>query len=85
MLSNNDYSEMMLEELILKETKMKSQKVMVAVLIGAVFGIAIYAATHEKGFIITVFLLVSAFLIGNRYSQNLKNIQAEISSRNTAG
>ena len=82
MLSSNDYSKMTLEELVSEEKKMKSQKTTTAVIIGVGIGIAVYAATH-KGFVLPVILLIFSFLIGYRYSQNLKSIQAEISRRNT--
>ncbi|WP_223834341.1 hypothetical protein [Spirosoma profusum] len=74
---------MTLDELVSEEKKLKSQKVTIAVFIGFLVGVAVYAATH-KGFVLPVILLISSFLIGSRYSQSLKGIQAEISRRNTA-
>lgn len=82
MLSNKDYANMTLEELVSEEQKMKSQKITTAVFIGVLFGIAVYAATH-KSFILPVALMAFAFMMGSRYSQNMKNIQTEISRRNT--
>ncbi|WP_240543636.1 hypothetical protein [Spirosoma foliorum] len=73
---------MTLDELVSEEKKIKSQKITTAVFIGLLVGIAIYAATH-KSFILPVILLGFSFLIGSRYSQNLKRIQAEISQRDT--
>jgi uncharacterized membrane protein YbjE (DUF340 family) len=72
-------------ELVAAEQKMKSQKITTAVLVGAIMGIAVYAATHKKGFILTILLMIFAFLIGSRFTKNLQLIQAEISRRNTAG
>ncbi len=83
MLSNKNYSKMTLAELVSEEKKMKSQKITTAVFIGLLVGIAVYAATH-KSFILPVILLIFSFLIGSRYSQNLKSIQAEIRRRDTA-
>lgn len=73
---------MTLDELVSEEKKMKSQKTTTAVFIGVVIGIAVYAASH-KSFVLPVSLLIFAFLIGYRNSQNLKSIQAEISRRDT--
>ncbi|UFH54489.1 hypothetical protein [Spirosoma sp. KNUC1025] len=82
MFSSKDYSKMTLDELMSEEKKMKSQKITTAVFIGLLIGIAVYAATH-KSFILPVILLVFSYLIGSRNSQSLKNIQAEISRRDT--
>lgn len=74
---------MTLEELVSAEQKMKSQRIITAVFIGFLIGIAVYSATH-RGFVLPVILMVVAFLIGKRHSENLKSIQAEISRRETA-
>lgn len=81
LLNTKDYTKMTLEELLSEEKKMQTQKIPTAVFIGLLIGIAIYSATHQ-GFILPVILLIVAFLIGRRNSQNLKNIQAEIRLRN---
>ncbi len=83
MLSSKDYSQMKLDELVSKEKKLKSQKTMIALFIGFVIGIAVWAATHKGGFYLTIILLIFPLLIGSRYSKNLKGIQAEISRRET--
>ncbi len=85
MLSSTDYSQMKLDELVAKEKKMKSQKTIIAVFIGFVVGIAVWAATHKGGFLLTIVLLIFPLLLGSRYSKNLKGIQAEISRRGTVG
>lgn len=85
MPSNKEYTTMTLEELALQEKKLKSQRTMMAVLIGVFFGLAVWAATHNTGFLITVILLVFPLYLGNKQSQNLKSIQAEINGRATAG
>lgn len=83
MPNTQDYAKMTLEELMEEEKKMKSQRIITALFIGFLIGIAVYSAVY-KGFVLTVILLVVAFLIGRRHSQSLKNIQAEINRRNNA-
>lgn len=82
MFSNKDYSKMTLEQLVSEKKKMKSLKITIAVGIGLLVGIAIWSATHKGGFL-TYFMLIGSFLIGSRYSKNLKSVQAEISRRDT--
>jgi hypothetical protein len=55
MLSNKDYFQMKLNELVLEEKKLKSQKTIIAVLMGLVIGIAVWAATHKGGFYLLLF------------------------------
>jgi hypothetical protein len=83
MLSNKDYSQMKLDELVSEEKKLKSKKTIIAVSIGLVIGMAIWAATHKGGFFLTIILLLFPVLISSRYANNLKGIQAEISRRDT--
>ena len=75
---------MTLEELVSEEKKTKSQQITTAVFIGVLVGIIIWAVTHKGGFVLAVILLLLAFRVSHRNSQNLKSIQAEISRRNTA-
>lgn len=82
MFSVKDYSKMTLEELVSEEKKIQSQKIITAVFQGVLIGIAVYAATHQK-FFLTVSLIIFSFFVGSRYSQIRKNIQAEISRRDT--
>ena len=83
MFSSKDYSKMTLDELVLEEKKLTSQKILIALLAGFIVGLAVWSATHKGGFVLTVILLVLPFLIGSRYSKTQKAIQAEISRRNT--
>lgn len=83
MFSSKDYSKMTRDELVSEEKKMKSQKITTAVLIGILFGIAVWSATHKGGFILTIILLAFSYFIGSRYSKNLASLQAEISQRDT--
>lgn len=85
MFSSKDYSKMTLDELVSEEKKLKSQKIIIALVIGVLVGIAIWSATHKGGFLLTFGLLVFLHRIGYSYSKNLKGIQTEISSRNTIG
>ena len=80
MLTNKDYTQRTIEELVSEEKKMKSGKVTTALFIGLLVGIAVYSATH-KGFILPIILLIAAFAIGYRESENRKNLQAEINRR----
>jgi len=82
MFSSKDYSTMTRDQLVSEEKKLKSQKTATAVFIGFLVSIAVWAASHT-GFVLPVTLLIFSFLIGYRYSQNLKGIQAEISRRDT--
>ena len=84
MFSSKNYSEMTLDELVLEDKKLKSQQIPSAVFIGLIIGIVIWSATHKGGWV-TIILIVFATLVGSRYSKNMKNIQAEISRRNTVG
>jgi hypothetical protein len=83
MLSNKDYSQMTLDELVSEEKKMNSRKIPFALFIGGLVGVAVWSAsaTHKGGFVVTVILLISAVLSGSVYSRNLKGVQAEISRR----
>lgn len=72
---------MALDELLSEEKRLKSQKTIIALFIGLVIGIAVWAATHKGGFFLTILLLLFPLLIGSRYSKNLKRIQTEISRR----
>ncbi|WP_461111480.1 hypothetical protein [Spirosoma jeollabukense] len=85
MLSSKDYSKMTLDELVAEQKKMKSQKILTALLIGALVGIAVWSATHKGSTLLTFGLLIVGLLIGSRYSKNLKNVQTEISRRDTLG
>ncbi len=76
---------MALDELVSEEKKLKSQKILIALSVGFIVGVAIWSATHKGGFFFTGILLILPFLIGSRYSKNLKGIQAEISRRDSVG
>lgn len=84
-MSDEDYSKMTLDELVSEEKKSNSHKTITTVLIGFFVGVAIWSATRESGFILTVGLLISALMIGSGYTKKRKSIQAEISRRNSAG
>jgi len=78
---DKNYVGMSLEELASEEKKRKSTRVLNAVLGGLFFGLAIYAATHHKGFFLTVILLLIPFRIGRKNARALSEIQAEIGRR----
>ena len=84
MLSTKDYTKLSLEELESAEQKLKANKSTNALIVGVIFGIAIYAATRGS-FVLTVMLMIIAFMFASSNAQNLKSIQAEISRRKTEG
>lgn len=71
---------MTLGELMEEEKKMKLQRIMTAVFIGFLIGIAVYSAVN-KGFILPVILLIIAFLLGRRNSQAMRDLQTQINLR----
>lgn len=81
MFVRKDYAKMTLDELVSEEKKMNAQKIPFALFIGILVGIAVWSATHQGGFVLTVILLVSAVLSGTVYSKNLKSVQEEISRK----
>jgi hypothetical protein len=82
--SSKDYAKMTREELGAEEKKMNAQKIITALVIGGMVGLALWSATHHKGFS-TGMLLLFACWIAHKNSQNLKSLQAEISRRDTVG
>ena len=74
---------MTLDELVSEEKSLKAQKITTAVFIGMMVGVAVWAATHKGGFVLPVVLLILAFRVGHKNSQNTKSVQAEISHKNT--
>lgn len=81
MFVRKDYSKMTLDELVSEGKKMNSQKILFALFVGFLVGVAVWSATHNGGFVVTIILLISADLAGSVYSKNLKSVQAEISRR----
>ena len=71
------------EESVSEQKRIKSQKTFTALSIGVLLGIAVWSATHG-GFILPVVLLIVAFLIGYRNSQNMKRIEAETGPKDAA-
>ncbi len=74
---------MTLSELVAEEKKLNARKIPVALIAGFVVGLAVWSATHEGGFLLTVLLLSVPFLLGSRYAKSLKGVQEEISRRDT--
>ncbi|MEZ0485776.1 hypothetical protein [Fibrella aquatica] len=83
MFSTKDYATMTLDELVSEEKKLKSQKIPFALLAGFFVGVAVWSATHKGSFAGTVALLFLSYLIGSTYTKKQKEIEAEISRRNT--
>ena len=82
MLTHKDYSKMTLDELVSEEKKTNTQKIITAALIGLFVGVAFWSAI-DRNFVLTVGMLIFTFLISSSYNKKLKNIQAEISRRNS--
>ncbi|WP_317039675.1 hypothetical protein [Spirosoma endophyticum] len=72
---------MTLDELVSEEKRMKSQKTLIALIVGLIVGIAVWSATHKWGAFFTFGLLILPLVIGSTYSKTLKAIEAEISRR----
>ena len=85
MFSNKDYSKLTLEELMSEKRKLKSQQIPSALFIGFLVGIAVWSATHHGSIFLTTGLLVLALWAGSVYSKKQKNIEAEISRRDSVG
>ncbi len=83
MFTQKDYSKMTTEELLSEEKKMNSLKIPMALAVGFLVGIAVWLASHQGSFLITVALLGSAFFIGVRSSKTMKELQEEIKRRDT--
>lgn len=63
---------------------MKTQRTTTAVIIGVIVGVAVWAASHNQGFLFPVILMLIALAIGRKFSGDLKNVQAEITRRDAA-
>ena len=87
MLNKKDYSKLTLEELLKEEKKIKKQDTFSSALIGFLFGVMVYGTVKDGfGFIHIVFpiLLISGIYKNSQnLKDNLKQIQTEITERNT--
>lgn len=72
---------MTLDELVSEEKRMKSQKTMIALIVGLIVGIAVWSATHKWGAFFTFGLLILPLFISSRYSKILKGIEGEINRK----
>lgn len=68
MFSTKDYAKMTLDELVSEEKKIKSQKTLIALIVGFIVGIAIWSATHKWGAFFTFGLLILPLLIGQWFA-----------------
>lgn len=83
MASTNDYATMTLDQLVSEEKKLKSYRNPAAVFLGFLVGIAVFAAVKGKTWLV-VMVLSGVFILAARNAQALKNIQAEIKSRESS-
>ncbi len=84
MAAERDLSEVPLEHLVAEEAAIRSRRYLTALLIGALAGVAVYAAVHGR-FLLTVGLFLVAGWIAKRNAQRLARLQLEIGRRSTAG
>ncbi|KAB7725724.1 hypothetical protein F5984_25730 [Rudanella paleaurantiibacter] len=85
--ANTTYSRLTLEELTGEEARIKKQASFLTAMVGIAFGILIYAfAFYSIGFRHSALLILIALLAAgaNKKGNDLKAIQAEISSRSSA-
>jgi uncharacterized membrane protein YbjE (DUF340 family) len=70
------------QELIEKKNKSKSDKIISAVLIGFLIGVAVYSSvTHGIGFF-TFFPLAFALFLGTQWNKRNQALEKELESRN---
>jgi hypothetical protein len=81
MPSATDFSTLTIEELLTEETRMRSRRLVRAVLIGVLVGIAVWSATHQGGVLLTLALLGGAILVARGSAQPLERVRAEIRRR----
>lgn len=86
MLDKKDYSKLTLEELLIKEKKVKKNEIFSAGLIGFLIGVMVYGLVKNGfGFLylaIPLFLIVVIYKNSQIQKQNLKQIQTEINLKN---
>jgi uncharacterized membrane protein YoaK (UPF0700 family) len=86
MFDKKDYTQLSLEALLTEEKKMKRNEILSAVLIGFLIGVMIYGLV-KKGFgllhmFLPIFLILGIQKNAQIQKQSLREIQAEINSRN---
>ncbi|MEO0341024.1 MAG: hypothetical protein AAF242_17660 [Bacteroidota bacterium] len=75
------YNELTIDALKAEEKKLKSKGITNAFLIGTVIGVAIWAATHNTSFLLTLLLLILPFRIGRKNAQALASVRAAIQKK----
>lgn len=81
-MKEKDLSELTDQELLDKKQKLKSGKIISAVLIGFLIGIAVYSSVkHGIGFF-TIFPLIFVLILTTQWKKNDQSINRELESRN---
>lgn len=80
MASTSDYSTMTLDELVSEEKKLKSYRIPSAVFLGFLVGIAVFAAVKGK-MMLVIMVMAGVIILASRSGRALKNVQAELKSR----
>lgn len=81
-MKEKDLSELTDQELLEKKQKLKSGKIINAVLIGFLIGIAVYSSVkHGIGFF-TIFPLIFVLILTTQWKKNDQSINRELESRN---
>lgn len=81
-MKEKDLSELSDQELLDKKQKLKSSKIINAVLIGFLIGIAVYSSVkHGIGFF-TIFPLIFILILTTQWKKNDQSINKELESRN---
>ncbi|MGL6126399.1 hypothetical protein BBI01_10555 [Chryseobacterium artocarpi] len=81
-MKEKDLSELTDQELLDKKQKLKSGKIINAVLIGFLIGIAVYSSVkHGIGFF-TIFPLIFVLILTTQWKKNDQSINRELESRN---
>lgn len=81
-MKEKDLSELSDQELLDKKQKLKSSKIINAVLIGFLIGIAVYSSVkHGIGFF-TIFPLIFILILTTQWKKSDQSINKELESRN---
>lgn len=80
-MKTEELSELTNQELLDKKKSSKSSKIISAVLIGALIGVATYNAAKSGSLIITFLLLGFALFLGSRWNKNDKALEQELETR----
>lgn len=81
-MKEKDLSELTDQELLDKKQKLKSGKIINAVLIGFLIGIAVYSSVKYGIGFFTIFPLIFVLILTTQWKKNDQSINRELESRN---